>query len=165
MLNALAQVALSRGDFGQAMEFLREGEALSRETEDAFMLATNLNIQAAISQLKGDEERTAAVLRESVALSSALRDNWALVYGLVGLAGMAARHGEPERAARLFGAAEAMGEAASVTIAFPPTRALYEQDLATVRAQLDAEALEASWEVGRAMSVKVAVAVALAENT
>ena len=137
VLNALAQVALSRGDFGQAMEFLREGEALSRETEDAFMLATNLNIQAAISQLKGDEERTAAVLRESVALSSALRDSWALVYGLVGLAGMAARHGEPERAARLFGAAEAMGEAASVTIAFPPARALYEQDLATVRAQLE----------------------------
>jgi predicted ATPase/DNA-binding XRE family transcriptional regulator len=164
VLNALAQVALSRGDFGRAMEFLREGEALSRETEDAFMLATNLNIQATISQLEGDEERTAAVLRESVALSSALHDSWALVYGLVGLAGLAARHGEPERAARLFGAAEAMGEAASVTIAFPPTRALYEQDLATVRAQLGTEAFEASWEEGRSMTVKEAVAVALAEN-
>ena len=164
VLNALAQVALSRGDFGRAMGFLHEGEALSRETEDAFMLATNLNIQATISQLEGDEERTAAVLRESVALSSALHDNWALVYGLVGLAGIAARHGDPERAARLFGAAEAMGQAAFVTIAFPPARALYEQDLATVRAQLDAEAFEASWEEGRAMTVKEAVAEALAEN-
>jgi len=27
-------------------------------TEDAFTLATNLNIQATISQLEGDEERT-----------------------------------------------------------------------------------------------------------
>jgi hypothetical protein len=128
------------------------------------MLATNLNIQATISQLEGDEERTAAVLRESVALSSALRDSWSLVYGLVGLAGIAARHGEPERAARLFGAADAIGEAASVTIAFPPTRPLYEQDLATVRARLDAEAFEAYWEGGRTMTMKEAVAEALAEN-
>jgi ATP/maltotriose-dependent transcriptional regulator MalT len=165
VLNALAQVALSRGDFGRAMGLLREGEALSRETGDAFMLATNLNIQATISQLEGDEERTAAVLRESVALSSALRDSWTLVYGLVGLAGIAARHGQPARAARLFGAAEAMGEAASVTIAFPPARALYEQDLATVKAQLDAEAFEASLEEGRTMTVKETVAEALVENT
>jgi hypothetical protein len=165
VLNALAQVALSRGDFGRAMGFLREGEALSRETEDVFMLATNLNIQATLSQLEGDEERTTLVLRESVALSSALRDSWTLVYGLVGLAGIAARHGAPERAARLFGAAEAMGEAASVTIAFPPARALYEQDLATVRSQLETEAFEASWKEGRSMTVKEAVAEALAENT
>jgi predicted ATPase/DNA-binding XRE family transcriptional regulator len=165
VLNALAQVALSRGDFGRAMGLLREGEALSRETGDAFMLATNLNIQATISQLEGDEERTAAVLRESVALSSALRDSWTLVYGLVGLAGIAARHGQPARAARLFGAAEAMGEAASVTIAFPPARALYEQDLATVKAQLDAEAFEASLEEGRTLTVKETVAEALVENT
>ena len=51
-------MALSRGHFGQAMGFLHEGEALLRETEDAFTLATNLNIQATISQLEGDEERT-----------------------------------------------------------------------------------------------------------
>ena len=55
-------MALSRGHFGQAMGFLHEGEALLRETEDAFTLATNLNIQATISQLEGDEERTKDVL-------------------------------------------------------------------------------------------------------
>jgi predicted ATPase/transcriptional regulator with XRE-family HTH domain len=164
VLNALAQVALSRDDFGRAMEFLREGEASSRESEDAFTLATNLNIQATISQLQGDEQRTTAVLRESVALSSALRDSWTLVYGLVGLAGVAARRGELERAARLFGAAEAMGEAASVTIAFPPTRALYERDLATLRVRLDAEAFQASWEEGRTMTRQEAAAEALAED-
>jgi len=165
VLNALAQVALSHGNFERAMEFLREGEDLSRETEDAFMLATNLNIQATISQLQGDEGRTEVVLGESVALSSALRDSWTLVYGLVGLAGIAARRGEPERAARIFGAAEAMDEAASVTIAFPPTRALYEQDLATVRARLDAQAFQASWAEGQAMTVQEAVAEALDEDT
>jgi hypothetical protein len=64
-----------------------------------------------------------------------LRDSWALVYGLVRLAGVTARRGGPGRAARLFGAAKAMGEAASVTVAFSPAQALYEQDLANVRAR------------------------------
>ena len=164
VLNALAQVALSRGDFGRAMGLLREGESMLRETEDVFTLATNLNIQATISQLEDDDERTATLLRESVELSSALRDAWALVYGLVGLAGIAARCGEPERAVRLFGAAKALGDAASVTVAFPPAQALYEQDLANVRAQLDAEAFEASWTEGLAMTVEEAVSQALAEN-
>jgi hypothetical protein len=93
-----------------------------------------------------------------------LRDSWALVYGLVGLAGVASRRGEPERATRLFGAAKVMGEAASVTVAFPPAQALYEQDLANVRAQLDADAFEMFWTEGRAMTVAEAVAQALAEN-
>ena len=74
VLNALAQVALSRGDFGRAMGFLRESEVVLRETDDAFTLAINLNTQATISQLEVDDARTAALLRESVGLSAALRD-------------------------------------------------------------------------------------------
>jgi predicted ATPase/transcriptional regulator with XRE-family HTH domain len=163
-LNALAQVALSRGDLGRAMEILREGESMLRETEDAFTLATNLNIQATISQLEGDDELTSTLLRESVELSSALRDAWTLVYGLVGLAGVAARRSGPGRAARLFGAAKALGDAASVTVAFPPAQALYEQDLANVRAQLDAEAFEMFWAEGLTMTVEEAVSLALAEK-
>jgi len=164
VLNALAQVALSRSDLGRAMDLLREGESMLRETEDAFTLATNLNIQATVSQLEGNDELTSTLLRESVELSSALRDAWALVYGLVGLAGVSARRSEPERAARLFGAAQTLGDAASVTVAFPPTRALYEQDLANVRAQLDAEAFEMFWAEGQAMTVTEAVAQALVED-
>jgi tetratricopeptide (TPR) repeat protein len=162
--NALSQVAISRGDFGRAMELLRESEAALRETEDAFSLANNLNIQATISQLEGDDARTAALLRESVGLSAALRDTWALIYGLIGLAGVATRQGDPERATRLFGAAEALGEAASVTPSFPPTQALYERDVARVRAQLDAETFDAAWAEGRAMTPQEAVAEALTEN-
>ena len=83
---------------------------------------------------------------------------------MVGLAGVSARRSEPERAARLFGAAQTLGDAASVTVAFPPTRALYEQDLANVRAQLDAEAFEMFWAEGQAMTVTEAVAQALVED-
>ena len=122
---------------------------------------TNLDIPATISQLEVNDVRTEKLLGESVGLSAALRDTWALVYRLVGLAGVAARRGDPKRAARLFGAAEALGEAASVAPAFPPTRALYEQDLASTRAQLDAETLEAAWAEGRALTLTEAAAEAL----
>jgi hypothetical protein len=91
-----------------------------------------------------------------------LRDTWALTYGLVGLAGIAARQGDPVRAARLFGAAEALGEAASVTPSFPPTRALYERDLAAVRKQLDKEMFAAAWAEGCTMTAEEAAALALA---
>ena len=161
VLNALAQVALLSGNFGRAMGFLRESEAELRQTEDAFTLATNLNIQSTISQLEGDDERTVALLHESVELSFALRNVWTLVYGLVGLGGVAARRGEPGHAARLFGAAEALGEAASVTPAFPPTQTIYEQDLENIRVQLDAENFEVFRAEGRAMTLEVAVAAAL----
>ena len=94
-------------------------------------------------------------------LSAALHDTWALVYGLVGLAGVAARRGDPERATRLFGAVEALGEASSVTPSFPPTRGLYEQDLALVREHLDTNRFAAAWAEGRAMSPEQAVEYAL----
>lgn len=52
-----------------------------------------------------------------------------------------------------------------MTVAFPPAHALYEQDLANARAQLDAEELEACWAQGRMMTMGEAVAEALAEYT
>ncbi|MDQ5810371.1 MAG: hypothetical protein M3358_06405 [Actinomycetota bacterium] len=164
MSRSIGWGSTSRGDFGRAMELLRESEAALRETEDTFSLANNLNIQATISQLKDDDARTAALFRESVELSAALRDTWALIYGLIGLAGVATRHGDPERAARLFGAAEALGEAASVAPSFPPTQALYERDLADARSKLDAQTFAAAWAEGRAMTPQEAVAEALTEN-
>ena len=161
VLNALAQVAVSRGDLGRATELLREAEATLRETKDAFTLATNLNIQATITQLRGDDQHTADLLRESVRLSAALRDTWALGYGLVGLAGVVARRGDSKRAARLFGAAEALREKTGAIPSFPPTRALYERDLASVREQIPPETFEAAWTEGRAMTLEEVTAEAL----
>jgi predicted ATPase/transcriptional regulator with XRE-family HTH domain len=164
-LVGLAQVALIRGDFERAMEMLDEGEALARERGDAFTLAVNLNTQATVTQLQGDDPRTAELLRESVGLLAALRDTWSLLYGILGLAGIASRQGGPERAARLFGAAEALREKTGAVPAFPATQALYERDLASVRARLGSEAFEAAWAEGRAMRPEEATAEAISVST
>ncbi len=164
VLIGLAQVALIRENLGRSAELLDEGESVARESEDSFTLAVNLNTQATIAQLRGDDQRTADLLMESVGLLAALRDTWSLLYGVLGLAGVAARKGDPERAAHLFGAAEALREKTGAVPAFPATQALYERDLASLRAQLPTEMFEAAWAGGRTMTLEETVAVSLAQD-
>src|SRR5215467_16393101 len=79
---------------------------------------------------------------------------------LAELAGVASMAGDPIRAARLFGAVATLREAASIP--HPPVyRTAYERTLAVVRAQLDAEAWDAVWMAGRALTLDQAIAEAL----
>jgi DNA-binding CsgD family transcriptional regulator len=60
----------------------------------------------------------------------------------------------------LFGAADALREAAGVTLP-PPHRAVHEPRVAAARAALRPEAFESAWAAGRAMSLEQAVGYAL----
>jgi hypothetical protein len=87
---------------------------------------------------------------------------------LEGLARVAAAREQKERAARLFGAAEALREAAGAPFPSgaragtqPAERAAVEQHVATVRTALGSEAFAAAWAAGRAMTLDEAVAYAL----
>jgi hypothetical protein len=77
------------------------------------------------------------------------------------IAALAADRGQPKDAARMFGAAEALREATGLTIEHAAPRALYEQHLAALRAQLDPDTLAAAWAEGRAMPLADAIAEAL----
>jgi len=83
---------------------------------------------------------------------------------LEGLAVTASTRGESERAARLFGAADALREAAGVTLP-PPHRAIHEPRVAAVRAALRPEVFESAWTAGRAMSLEQAVRYALQRSS
>jgi hypothetical protein len=48
--------------------------------------------------------------------------------------------------------------------AFPATQALYERDLASLRAQLATETFEAAWARGRTMTLEETVAESLAQD-
>jgi len=80
-----------------------------------------------------------------------------------GLACAAAAGGAAERAARLFGAAEALREAAGNQQA---TRAhsLREPYLAAARARVDEATWSAAWEKGRTMEFEGAVVYALEDT-
>lgn len=82
-----------------------------------------------------------------------------MAYGLMGLAVVVAR-AQPVHATRLLEVAEALREAAGVTI-WPPRRTLYDDALQTVHAALGAAALDVAWAEGRAMTLERAVEYAL----
>ena len=153
-----------RGDPAGAFRLIDESEALARESGVPFSLASTLNVRAMFMQLQGDDARTIDVLRESLGLSRALRDAYALGYGLIGLAGALVAVGQGERAARLYGAAEALREVTGTPIQYSGHQALYERQLAALRAQLDVDAFEAAWTEGRTMTLEEVVAEALTEH-
>src|SRR5690349_6266486 len=81
--------------------------------------------------------------------------------------GRGGHKGQPERAARVFGAGQALRQSLRANLArdWPGgARSDYEQDVATVRAQLDAATFEAAWAAGRAMTLEQAIAEALGEG-
>jgi hypothetical protein len=73
---------------------------------------------------------------------------------------LACAEGRHERAARLFGATQALWDAAGVSLSWA-TREELEKSVAPARAALGEEAFAAAWTVGQAMSLDDAVACAL----
>jgi hypothetical protein len=73
---------------------------------------------------------------------------------------IACAQAEGQRAARLFGAAEGLRASANSPMA-GQERGEYEQNVAALRALLDAKALEAAWAEGRAMTLDEAAAYAV----
>jgi non-specific serine/threonine protein kinase len=100
-------------------------------------------------------EDAARVLRE-------LKDIVGTFYTILGLAGVAAWRGEGARSARLWGAAEALREAAGFTMSpWTVSNMAYERHLAHARSQLDEAAWEAAWSEGREMTPEQALDYAL----
>ena len=80
--------------------------------------------------------------------------------GVAAVAGASGDVGQARSAARLFGAAEALREAAVAPVE-PADRPGYARRRAAVRARLDATAWRTAWAAGRAMPAEQAVAAAL----
>jgi hypothetical protein len=101
--------------------------------------------------------------RQCLTLCRPLGDRISLAQALEGLASCACPRQEFHRAARLYGAAERLREAASVS-ARPLAagdRSSYDRDQALVRSALGVAAVTAAWAEGRALTVDQAVELAL----
>jgi tetratricopeptide (TPR) repeat protein len=163
-LNGRGYAALFEGHPDEAWRLLTEAETALRDADSPADLAANRNMLAMIAYRRGEYALIETLLRESLAILGVLRDTWTMAYTLTWLAGVAAMRRQGERAAKLFGAAEVLREAAGSMIQFSPNRVLYEQQVATVRAQLGEAPLAACWAEGRAMTLDQAIAYALEET-
>ena len=156
--------ATFRGDLDAAEESLSGALAVMRDRGGRWGTTPVLNALAQVALSRGDFGRAMGFMREGEALSRDTEDTFMLATNLNIQATISQLEGDEERTATAFRESVALSSPLrdSWTLVYG---VLYEQDMTTVKAQLDAEAFEACWKEGRAMSVQEAVAVALTENT
>jgi predicted ATPase/DNA-binding CsgD family transcriptional regulator len=162
LLIFLGMVALDEGDHDRAVTLLEESLTLNQDLGDVRGVAMCLTFLGTTVLERGDAERAAALYEEDMRLLRGLRDKTGTAYGLRGLAGVATSRGEPARAGRLWGAEEALREAAGLSLSpFERSHPDYEGYQAAARSQLDEAAWEAAWSEGRAMTPEEAIEYAL----
>jgi len=161
-LKFLSFVALDQGDAARAQALASESLALNRELGDRRQSGSSLYALALAIRDQGDYVAARTMLAEAFALFAEVQEKLYRARALEALAGIAVVEGAYERAARVFGAAEAFCGTFNMPLVLLQ-RAVYERNVALVRAQLDAARLSKAWAEGRAMMLEQAVAYALEE--
>jgi predicted ATPase/DNA-binding SARP family transcriptional activator len=159
-LNNLGELARCRGDYKRAEACYRESLELFQSqgaSVDAPRLLHNLGY---VELHRGDLAHARALFAESLAAFRANRSRRGIAECLAGLAAIAVASEDATRAARLWGAAEALREAAGVAL-WAADRIEYERGLTTLQSQLGSDALAAAWAAGRALTSEQAIGEAL----
>jgi tetratricopeptide (TPR) repeat protein len=184
-LNTLAQFARERKDWARARECLAENLALWRQFGDGWDVAGKLVDLGQVTLLAGAVDEAEALFRESLALCRELGSKGILINVLEGVAGVwttraaqslrsreimemsppEAREEQPQstaaRAGQLFGACEALREAAGAP---PADSAEYRAWVAVLREALGEAGFETLWQAGRGLSLDGAAALASGES-
>jgi predicted ATPase/class 3 adenylate cyclase len=159
-LLSLGYEFLLEGNLERAAELNEEAEALFRKQGRRGDLRHVLPNLGWVALLQGDHERAEDVHEECLVLCRDLGDRLTASESIEGLACTAWAKGEAGRASVLFGAAEALREAAGYQLA-PRDRSLREPYLTAARSQVGEAAWSEAWEEGRSMQFEDAIVYAL----
>lgn len=160
-LNNLGLVAIDQGNHAQAVALLDESLRLFRELGDSYGIAMALGNLADLACKQGDLARAAGLHRESLCVCERLENRQAIAGSLEGIARVMAALGLVLQAARLYGAAEALREAAGAPL-LDSERLAYDHAVSAARAGVEETAWQSAWVEGREMSVPQAIAAAVA---
>lgn len=162
LLIFLGLVALNEDDYQRTSALLEESLHLFRKMGDTYGPAICCGTLGFVALYLDDVERAAEMFEEALRSLRELRDRVGMLHCLMGCASVNALRGEQARAARLWGAAEALGKAATVPL-LPAIEARYDNEghVAAARSALGEEAFEAAWAEGREMRPEEAVEYAL----
>src|SRR5215210_2414060 len=163
-LISLGDEYLLEGNLERATKLNEEAAELYRKRGRKGLLQIALDNLGWSALIRGDLQRAETLHEESLVLCRELGDKLIGLESIEGFACAAGAGGAAERAARLFGAVEALREAAGYHQA---TRAhsLREPYLAAARSQVAEAAWAEAWEEGRSMTFEEATAYALQGKT
>jgi tetratricopeptide (TPR) repeat protein len=150
------------GEPDRAREFCQEAVELFRQVGDRMMANVLYSDLGHIALAAGNLEQAEQIYRQTLPVWREFDQRGAIAHQLESFASLARRQGRVERAARLFGAAEALRMAnASLMIWYE--RRDYDCEVAALRLQMPAEALDKTWVEGRSLTKDQAVDLALQE--
>jgi tetratricopeptide (TPR) repeat protein len=152
--------AMLAGDLGAAVPLPRRGVELSRQTGDRLILPAALFYLGTALCFAGDLDGALVSLTESLQLYQEMGNRLVISLDLLAFAAVAHRQGRVDRSARLCGAATSLHAVTGIVLA-PGVQALYEQEVALVRAQLDSPAFDAAFAEGAQLTMSEAVELAL----
>jgi predicted ATPase/class 3 adenylate cyclase/DNA-binding CsgD family transcriptional regulator len=150
-------IILLRGDLFTAHLQAEESISKARETGDPENLAIALALLGRVKTIQGDLAVAFACYKESLTIANQVQLKGVLASDIEGLAAVFVVQGAFAWAARLWGAAEALREAAGTPL--PPIyRHEYEQSVAAAHSQLGKQLFLAAWAEGRNMIMEQVLA-------
>lgn len=163
-LNARAVLARNRGDLAAARRLGEEGLDIYRELGDTRSVALCLNNLGRVARDQADWSQATELCVESLNLFGDLSDRWGVAMVLSNLGIQAERLGKVDRALSLFGASEALREAAtgSAILSVSPAESVaYETSVTAARAEKGESAFAGLWQAGRELSFSEAISLGL----
>jgi hypothetical protein len=147
------------GDLEQARALHEENLARARALNNSLAQAATLNSLASIALDEGRVEDSISLRKESLVLARDGFDPLHTGETFCGAARVLAELRQGKMAARLITCYEAMCEEMGASV--PWVARLNAETLATIRTQLDEDAVAEAWEQGRTLTADEAVALAL----
>jgi predicted ATPase len=152
--------AMLQEDLSQAIPMLEQSVALCQTIGTSFILPGARFYLGTALCFAGHPDAALLQLTEALRQQAEMGDILGLSLTLLAFAAVAQRQGQAERAARLCGAVTSLHEQAGIVMV-PVARAIYERELASVRAQLDVSTFNAAFAHGQTMTTPEVVAYAL----
>jgi predicted ATPase/DNA-binding SARP family transcriptional activator len=152
-LIALSEISLYQGNTSLARVYAEEALQLNQALGNRRIYSLVLRILGKVAYQQGEFQAAASWLRKAIPIFSEVGDKGFLLICLEQLALVASAQGQAEAAARWLGSIEVLRKAFSLPRR-PADRALYEQNVAEIRARLGRDAFDLAWEEGRKMTLE-----------
>jgi predicted ATPase/DNA-binding SARP family transcriptional activator len=161
----LARATLRQGDLAGAHRLAEESLAIRRALGDRGGIASSLCTMAEVAGREGDVVAARTGYRESLSIRREQGDRNGIAeclegLGAVSVSGSTEAAGRDPRSARLWGAAEALRERIGSPLP-PSARAEQDRRVAAARTEIGADAFDAAWLEGRALTIEEAIQAAL----
>jgi tetratricopeptide (TPR) repeat protein len=155
--------ALAQGNYAEARARLEESEKLFYELGDRHMALGVQSQRAHLERQLGNYPQAIELYHQSILAWQELGHRVSLAHEFECLAFIACTQSQLQRAARLLGAAESIRE--NLNSPMTATEGVeYDQNVSTLRAQMEQSDFATAWAEGRVMTLEQAIEFALQET-